>query len=77
MGVERADELSRQTTLSQKLQETIYVKSSSKENENSEKELSMEEEKSAKEMSYEEELMQVNPLVGMENVSPYDFMVND
>lgn len=66
MGVERADELSRQTTLRQKLQETILVQSTNRE----EKDVT-------NDLSYEEELMQVNPMIGMENVSPYDFMVND
>jgi exodeoxyribonuclease V alpha subunit len=28
-------------------------------------------------LSAEEILMQVNPMIGMENVTPYDFMVND
>ncbi|WP_045517829.1 SF1B family DNA helicase RecD2 [Neobacillus niacini] len=65
MGVERADEQSRQTTLSQKLQEIISVQNS--------------EEEADDEMplSAEEKLMQVNPMIGMENVTPYDFMVND
>ena len=25
----------------------------------------------------EEKLMQVNPMIGMENLTPYDFMAND
>ncbi|QCJ43576.1 ATP-dependent RecD-like DNA helicase [Bacillus sp. S3] len=66
MGVERADELSRQTTLCQKLKESIAVKGDDSQ-----------EEQTDIEMSYEEELMHVNPMVGMENVSPYDFMIND
>lgn len=66
MGVERADEQSRQTTLSQKLQEMIIVK-----------ELAEEPDHEETTLSAEELLMQVNPMIGMENVSPYDFMVND
>lgn len=65
-GIERADELLRQTTLCQKLQETISVKN-----------VRPQEVIPANGLSYEEELMHVNPMVGMENVSPYDFMVND
>ncbi|MDF2789503.1 MAG: hypothetical protein K0S80_2601, partial [Neobacillus sp.] len=65
MGVERADEQSRQTTLSQKLQEMITVKEPDVEPDHEET------------LSAEEILMQVNPMIGMENVSPYDFMVND
>ncbi|MCM3692316.1 SF1B family DNA helicase RecD2 [Neobacillus niacini] len=67
MGVERADELSRQTTLSQKLQEMISVENSSEVEE-------MEDEPG---LSAEEKLMQVNPMIGMENLTPYDFMVID
>ncbi|MEH6993095.1 ATP-dependent RecD-like DNA helicase [Neobacillus drentensis] len=67
MGVERADELSRQTTLSQKLQEMISGKDSPEGEE-------MEDEPS---LSAEERFMQVNPMIGMENLTPYDFMVND
>ncbi|WHX99421.1 ATP-dependent RecD-like DNA helicase [Neobacillus sp. DY30] len=66
MGVERADEQSRQTTLSQKLQEMIAVKVP-------DEELPVDETT----LSAEELLMQVNPMIGMENVTPYDFMVND
>ncbi|MFJ5758127.1 ATP-dependent RecD-like DNA helicase [Neobacillus sp. NPDC093182] len=66
MGVERADEQSRQTTLSQKLQEMIAVKER-------DEELIVE----VTTLSAEELLMQVNPMIGMENVTPYDFMVND
>ncbi|MEH7012216.1 ATP-dependent RecD-like DNA helicase [Neobacillus niacini] len=65
MGVERADEQSRQTTLSQKLQEIISVQNSEEETDD---EMTL---------SAEEKLMQVNPMIGMENVTPYDFMVND
>jgi exodeoxyribonuclease V alpha subunit len=67
MGVERADELSRQTSLCEKLQAAISLKPS----------LSKEEEIASKGLTLEEELMQVNPMIGMENVSPYDFLTND
>ncbi len=66
MGVERADEQSRQTTLSQKLQEMLAVK-----------EPDEEPHVDGTTLSAEELLMQVNPMIGMENVTPYDFMVND
>ncbi|MBT2656779.1 ATP-dependent RecD-like DNA helicase [Bacillus sp. ISL-18] len=64
LGVERADELQRQTTLCQKLQESITIVTQLEEN-------------SSSELSYEEQLMQVHPMVGMENVTPYDFLTND
>lgn len=68
MGVERADEQSRQTTLSQKLQETISIKiSAGDELDDDDGTL----------LTAEEKLMQVNPMIGMENLTPYDFMVND
>jgi exodeoxyribonuclease V alpha subunit len=66
MGVERADELSRQTTLSQKLQAGIMISP-----------IRVKAEKDTFVMSYEEEFMQVSPMIGMENVSPYDFMIID
>lgn len=65
MGVERADEQNRQTSLCQKLQETISF-------------IQTEENETLPEgLSLEEVLMKVDPLVGMENVTPYDFMVID
>jgi exodeoxyribonuclease V alpha subunit len=64
MGVARADEMQRQTTLCQKLQESITI-------------VTQPEEDLSNELSYEEKLMQVNPMVGMENVTPYDFLTND
>ncbi|ULT55779.1 ATP-dependent RecD-like DNA helicase [Neobacillus drentensis] len=64
LGVERADELQRQTTLCQKLQESITIGAQLEEDPSSE-------------LSYEEQLMQVHPMVGMENVTPYDFLTND
>jgi len=67
MGVERADELSRQTTLREKLKETILVQPQTLQNDT----------EPVQGLSYEEELMQVNPMVGMENLTPYDFMLND
>lgn len=66
MGIERADELSRQTTLCEKLQEAISLNVCHSENEIA-----------GSGLSYEEEFMLVNPMIGMENVSPYDFMAND
>ncbi|MDP4155797.1 MAG: AAA family ATPase, partial [Bacillota bacterium] len=63
MGVERADEENRQTTLCEKLQETILVKS-----ENFKEEILQED------IPYEEMLMSTDPMIGMENVTPYDFV---
>lgn len=66
MGIERADEQSRQTTLCQKLQGVI----------NSDGLNDHVEQKETVQFLSEEELMKVDPMIGMENVSPYDFMVN-
>jgi exodeoxyribonuclease V alpha subunit len=66
MGVERADEQSRLTTLRQKLQETIPL---SQPNDDKDESIS-------NSLSTEEKLMQVNPMIGMENLTPYDFMTN-
>jgi exodeoxyribonuclease V alpha subunit len=65
MGVERADEENRQTTLCEKLQEVIPVPV---------KDESMKEEVLLEELSYEEMLMQTDPMIGMENVTPSDFL---
>jgi exodeoxyribonuclease V alpha subunit len=62
MGVERADEENRQTTLCEKLQEAIFVKSDKL------KEVVLQED-----LSYEEMLMSTDPMIGMENLTPYDF----
>ncbi|PFO03610.1 ATP-dependent RecD-like DNA helicase [Bacillus sp. AFS076308] len=64
MGIERADELQRQTTLCQKLQESIINVTQTNVDISSE-------------LSYEEEMMQVHPMIGMENLTPYDFLTND
>lgn len=82
MGVERADELQRQTTLCDKLQEAILPKEDTPERtgaaqpakENTPKRTGAPEET---ELSLEEELMNADPMVGMENVSPYDFLEID
>jgi exodeoxyribonuclease V alpha subunit len=66
MGVERADEENRQTTLCEKLQEAVYVKSDN-----------IKEEGLPDDLPYEEMLMRTDPMIGMENISPYDFMMMD
>lgn len=63
MGVERADEQSRQTTLCLKLQESIFEGLSSEEDT-----------EILSGISYEERLMDADPMIGMENVTPYDFI---
>ena len=62
LGVERADEQSRKTTLAEKLQE---IKA---------KVVSVEAELQQTDMTYEELVMNVDPMIGMENVTPYQFM---
>jgi len=66
MGVERADEQNRQTTLCQKLKEMIPNKTAS-----------VAEHSDSDYLSLEEELMKVDPMIGMENLTPYDFAVID
>jgi len=68
MGIERADDQTRQTTLREKLQQVIPVSSVEKETK---------EPAAQEELSYEEEMMLVDPMIGMENVTPYDFLTND
>lgn len=63
IGVERADEENRQTTLCEKLQEAVPVQ-----NQSSEAEILTDK------LSYEEMLMNTDPMIGMENVTPFDFM---
>ncbi|WP_423799166.1 SF1B family DNA helicase RecD2 [Neobacillus sp. SAB-20_R2A] len=65
MGVARADEMSRLTTLCEKLQETIAI---------ADKTAEPQKDQEQSKLSLEEELMTVNPMIGMENITPYDFM---
>lgn len=63
-GIMRADEQSRQTTLAEKLMaECAPVK---------ERKIAAVED--VQELSYEEMLMNVDPMIGMEELTPYDFM---
>ncbi|QED50183.1 SF1B family DNA helicase RecD2 [Cytobacillus dafuensis] len=64
IGVERADEQARLTTLTEKLQETLEERNSAHATSDP-TEIAL---------TYEEELMNINPLIGMENITPYDFM---
>ncbi|OLS41589.1 ATP-dependent RecD-like DNA helicase [Bacillus sp. MRMR6] len=66
MGIERADEQSRLTTLCQKLQETIVQQHDNQPLNGS-----------GKDLPAEELLMQVDPMIGMENLTPYDFLTID
>lgn len=64
LGVERADEQARLTTLTEKLKEAIPSEH-----------LQISKAETAEEvLTYEEIIMQVDPLIGMENITPYDFM---
>jgi exodeoxyribonuclease V alpha subunit len=69
IGVERADEESRQTTLCEKLQEVIKAEDNSIKNDSIISEELLEEA-----LSYEEVLMKTDPMIGMENMTPYDFI---
>ena len=66
IGVERAEEQTRQTTLAEKLK-----------NINMETELNQQKEfekENPSDLTYEEMMMEVNPMIGMEDVTPYQFM---
>jgi exodeoxyribonuclease V alpha subunit len=63
IGVERADELSRLTSLTEKLKDAIS------ENTAVDRDLV-----DPAHLTYEEQLMNIDPLIGMENITPYDFM---
>jgi exodeoxyribonuclease V alpha subunit len=65
MGVQRANEEKRQTTLCNRLQTALPLTRNVENDESS-----------SSAFSYEAELMRTDPLIGMENVSPYDFMIN-
>lgn len=65
LGVERADEQKRLTTLKEKLVEAIGKKETPVQKPSPEQTSSI---------SYEEKLMETDPMIGMENVTPYDFM---
>lgn len=62
IGVERADEENRQTTLCEKLKETIPEETPTH---------------ASEQISYEEMLMNEDPMIGMDNVTPYDFMAHN
>ncbi|MCQ6278206.1 ATP-dependent RecD-like DNA helicase [Bacillus sp. EB600] len=66
MGVERAEEENRQTTLCEKLQEALPAANQK-----------IQAESPPEDISYEEMLMNTDPMIGMENVTPYDFMMID
>ncbi|WP_077214074.1 ATP-dependent RecD-like DNA helicase [Bacillus dakarensis] len=66
IGVERADEQLRLTTLKEKLAEEIHETFTSKK---------IDVQKEQKQFIItEENMMEVDPLIGMENVTPYDYM---
>lgn len=64
LGIERNDEMRRKTTLLEKLRETLNDEEMPAES----AELPMQEE------SYFDILMHEDPMIGMGNVTPYDFM---
>lgn len=71
MGVQRADEQTRLTTLCMKLEMAIEKKESIKE---ASELVQVQEEMNIPPLSYQEQLMKVDPMIGMENITPYDFM---
>lgn len=67
LGVSRNDELNRQTTLKEKIKEAfadVYQPDETME---------MTKEKSF-DLLYEGKINQIDPMIGMENITPYDFM---
>ncbi|MFD2446168.1 ATP-dependent RecD-like DNA helicase [Bacillus sp. CGMCC 1.16607] len=67
MGVERTDEQSRNTTLCEKIKAQFNGNDSTK----------TVTEKPNQDLPAEQILWEVDPMIGMENVSPYDFMAED
>jgi exodeoxyribonuclease V alpha subunit len=79
MGVERADELSRQTTLADKLKDALPLFNMEKSEKDKDAHLHsglIEKEASPSNLSYQGTIMNTDPMIGMENVTPYDFMTN-
>lgn len=70
MAVARADEQSRLTTLQDKLREAI-------EKTGEQKSGLAEETSDEAPLLYEETIMDIDPLIGMENITPYDFMESE
>lgn len=68
IGVEQTQDHDRHTTLRQKLQEVLSPKQRT-----DEVSIAVNEEKAAP-INYEEELMKTDPMIGMEGITPYDFM---
>jgi exodeoxyribonuclease V alpha subunit len=66
MGVERTDEQNRNTTLCEKIKGQFNESAPVETEENHDSTLSV-----------EEFLLQVDPMIGMENVTPYDFVTDD
>ncbi|UII54983.1 ATP-dependent RecD-like DNA helicase [Cytobacillus spongiae] len=67
MGIQRGDDTARQTSLTERLKETIGFINE----ENSDFE---EKKRSAEIQLTEENYLNVDPLIGMENITPYDFL---
>ncbi|AND41611.1 ATP-dependent RecD-like DNA helicase [Cytobacillus oceanisediminis] len=67
IGVERADEQARLTTLSEKLRDAIPLNGETIQEDTAE--LSLPET-----LTLEERLLQADPMIGMGNITPYDFM---
>ncbi|MCM3091353.1 MULTISPECIES: SF1B family DNA helicase RecD2 [unclassified Cytobacillus] len=67
IGVERADEQARLTTLSEKLRDAILFNDGTEHDDAAEPSLS-------ESLSLEEKLLQADPMIGMGNITPYDFM---
>lgn len=68
MAIARADEQKRLTTLQEKLKEAIFK--------GEDKIVSPSSMEDRTILLYEETILEIDPLIGMENVTPYDFMEN-
>ncbi|MBY0096270.1 SF1B family DNA helicase RecD2 [Mesobacillus maritimus] len=82
LGIDRADDTKRNTTLALKLSETLPVLGDDKnqllneEAEKTERSLKEHEEDEEKHKDLVAVLMSADPMIGMENLTPYDFMEN-
>ncbi|MGP7816882.1 SF1B family DNA helicase RecD2 [Niallia sp. 01092] len=68
IGVSRNDELSRQTTLQDKLKETLLQPN------NASSQIEVDSNEDAHSLFYSDRINEIDPLIGMENITPYDFM---
>lgn len=75
IGVVRADEQTRQTTLTEKLKENNVLIEEPKESQSTQKTTGEQRKEDFEQvLSYEEKMMSVDPMIGMEDITPYSFI---